>query len=169
MFFLGTSSSSAMAPSSAAATSPSSHRRWNDHPAGKSPMFSGRTSCTTRRTASGSACTYVMPAAAGEGGRLPVLVYFHGGGYCIGAPEQPMFHTFCLLAASELPAVVLSVHYRLAPEHRLPTAIDDGASFLSWLRGQAVLGADGRVRRKCEVRSFGKRGGRSPWRGVATR
>ncbi|KAL5227125.1 hypothetical protein ABZP36_015390 [Zizania latifolia] len=84
---------------------------------------------------------YVMPAAAGEGGRLPVLVYFHGGGYCIGAPEQPMFHTFCLRAASELPAVVLSVQYRLAPEHRLPTAIEDGAGFLSWLRGQAVLGA----------------------------
>ncbi|KAF0918245.1 hypothetical protein E2562_023328 [Oryza meyeriana var. granulata] len=79
--------------------------------------------------------------AAGEGGKLPVLVYFHGGGYCVGALEQPTFHTFCLRAANELPAVVLSVQYRLAPEHRLPTAIDDGAAFFSWLRGQAVLGA----------------------------
>uniref|UniRef100_A0A0D9UWW0 Alpha/beta hydrolase fold-3 domain-containing protein n=1 Tax=Leersia perrieri TaxID=77586 RepID=A0A0D9UWW0_9ORYZ len=75
--------------------------------------------------------------------RLPVLVYFHGGGYCIGAPDQPPFHNFCLRAAGELPAVVLSVQYRLAPEHRLPAAIDDGAAFFTWLRGQAAgAGAD---------------------------
>jgi acetyl esterase/lipase len=76
-------------------------------------------------------------------GKLPVLVYFHGGGYCVGSFAQPMFHTFCLRAAAELPAVVLSVQYRLAPEHRLPAAIDDGADFLSWLRGQAELAGAG--------------------------
>ncbi|XP_047058078.1 probable carboxylesterase 15 [Lolium rigidum] len=75
-------------------------------------------------------------------GKLPVLVYFHGGGYCVGSFAQPMFHTFCLRAAAELPAVVLSVQYRLAPEHRLPAAIEDGADFLSWLRAQATGGAD---------------------------
>lgn len=72
-------------------------------------------------------------------GKLPVLVYFYGGGYCIGSFTQPTFHSFCLRAAAELPAVVLSVQYRLAPEHRLPAAIHDGAAFLSWLRGQAEL------------------------------
>ncbi|XP_044336835.1 probable carboxylesterase 15 [Triticum aestivum] len=60
---------------------------------------------------------------------------------CLGSFAQPPFHTFCLRAAAELPAVVLSVQYRLAPEHRLPAAINDGAAFLSWLRGQAELGA----------------------------
>nr|CAB3476226.1 unnamed protein product [Digitaria exilis] len=81
-------------------------------------------------------------ASAGGGGegntKLPVLVYFHGGGYCIGAYDQPMFHSICQRFASELPAVVLSVSYRLAPEHRLPAAIDDAATFFSWLRAQAV-------------------------------
>ncbi|KAF0918238.1 hypothetical protein E2562_023321 [Oryza meyeriana var. granulata] len=81
------------------------------------------------------------PPTAGEGGKLPVLVYFHAGGYCFGALDQSIFHAFCLRAAYELPAVVLSVQYRLAPEHRLPAAIDDGVAFFSWLRGQAVLGA----------------------------
>uniref|UniRef100_A0A0D9UWX2 Alpha/beta hydrolase fold-3 domain-containing protein n=1 Tax=Leersia perrieri TaxID=77586 RepID=A0A0D9UWX2_9ORYZ len=86
--------------------------------------------------------TSMTTTAADDGGNLlPVLVYFHGGGYCLGSPEQSVFHGFCLRAAHELPAVVLSVQYRLAPEHRLPAAIDDGAAFLSWLRGQAVLGA----------------------------
>ncbi|KAE8774530.1 hypothetical protein D1007_53054 [Hordeum vulgare] len=82
------------------------------------------------------------PASSVAGGsKLPVLVYFHGGGYCLGSIAQPNFHSLCLRAAAEIPAVVLSVQYRLAPEHRLPAAIDDGASFLSWLRGQAGLGA----------------------------
>ncbi|GJN05755.1 hypothetical protein PR202_ga23417 [Eleusine coracana subsp. coracana] len=85
---------------------------------------------------------YRPPLAAGEEGnkKLPVLVYFHGGGYCVGAYDQPRFHSCCRRFAAELPALVLSVQYRLAPEHRLPAAIDDGATFLSWLRQQAELG-----------------------------
>ncbi|TVU21769.1 hypothetical protein EJB05_31427, partial [Eragrostis curvula] len=80
---------------------------------------------------------YRPTMAPGEGGnQLPVLVYFHGGGYCVGAYDQPMFHSCCQRFAAELPADVLSVQYRLAPEHRLPAAIEDGATFLSWLSDQ---------------------------------
>ncbi|KAL6627414.1 hypothetical protein ACP70R_031140 [Stipagrostis hirtigluma subsp. patula] len=85
---------------------------------------------------------YRPAGGGGEGGnKLPVLVYFHGGGYCIGAYDNPRFHSFCQRLADELPAVVLSVQYRLAPEHRFPAAIEDGATFLTWLGGQAALGA----------------------------
>ncbi|KAL6627412.1 hypothetical protein ACP70R_031138 [Stipagrostis hirtigluma subsp. patula] len=73
--------------------------------------------------------------------KLPVVVYFHSGGFCLGTFDQPNFHAGCLRLASELPAVVLSADYRLGPEHRLPAAIDDAAAALSWLRGQALLGA----------------------------
>ncbi|KAK3163920.1 hypothetical protein QOZ80_1AG0010220 [Eleusine coracana subsp. coracana] len=41
--------------------------------------------------------------------KLPVLVYFHAGGYCMGGPDQPMFHSCCQRFAAELPAVVLDV------------------------------------------------------------
>jgi acetyl esterase/lipase len=82
-------------------------------------------------------------AAAGEGRRkLPVLVYFHGGGYCLREYDQPMFHSCCQRFSADLPAVVLSVQYRRAPEDRLPAAIEDGATFLSWLATAALSGAE---------------------------
>ncbi|KAJ1287836.1 hypothetical protein BS78_02G041300 [Paspalum vaginatum] len=84
---------------------------------------------------------FVPSAGAGDGGgaeKLPVLVYFHGGGFCVGSFANPNFHASCLRLAAELPAVVLSADYRLAPEHRLPAAFDDAGRLLSWLRDQAA-------------------------------
>lgn len=80
------------------------------------------------------------PTAAS--GKLPVLVYFHGGGYIIGSFKMANFHACCLRLAGELPAVVLSADYRLAPEHRLPAALDDAATVISWVRGQAAAAGD---------------------------
>ena len=80
------------------------------------------------------------PTTAGgeeEGKKLPVLVYFHGGGFCIGSCTWPSFHAGCLRLAAELPAVVLSFDYCLAPEHRLPAAHEDAAAAL-WLRDQLL-------------------------------
>ncbi|CAL5091306.1 unnamed protein product [Urochloa decumbens] len=77
------------------------------------------------------------PAAAAGGGaakKLPVVVYFHGGGFCIGSYAWPIFHAACSRLAAGLDAVVVSADYRLAPEHRLPAAIDDAAAVLLWLR-----------------------------------
>ncbi|TVU41507.1 hypothetical protein EJB05_15033, partial [Eragrostis curvula] len=78
-----------------------------------------------------------------EGGskKLPVLVYFHGGGFCIASYEVPNFHADALRLAAELPALVLSADYPLAPEHRLPAAHDDAESVFAWLRAQAASGA----------------------------
>ena len=47
------------------------------------------------------------------------------------------FHAGTLSLAVELPALVLSADYRLAPEHRLPAAHRDAEAVLSWLRAQA--------------------------------
>ena len=78
----------------------------------------------------------------GEKKNLPVVVYFHGGGFCIGSFEHPSFHEVGLRIAHDLPAIVLSADYRLAPEHRLPAAHYDGGSVLLWLRRHAVSGSD---------------------------
>ncbi|CAL5076748.1 unnamed protein product [Urochloa decumbens] len=81
---------------------------------------------------------------AGGGGdgdaRIPVVAYFHGGGFCIGSGRWPNFHAWCLRLAAELPAVVLSFDYRLAPEHRIPAAQEDGAKAMSWLHATAAAG-----------------------------
>ncbi|OEL18784.1 hypothetical protein BAE44_0020195 [Dichanthelium oligosanthes] len=72
---------------------------------------------------------------AANDARMPVVAYFHGGGFCIGSRRWPSFHACCLRLAAELPAAVLSFDYRLAPEHRLPAAQEDGGKDMSWLQG----------------------------------
>ena len=78
--------------------------------------------------------------ASGDG-VLPVLLYFHGGGFTIGSIES--HDTLCRTLASLSGCAVVSVGYRLAPEHRFPTAVDDAWSATRWLAQHAAsLGLD---------------------------
>ncbi|TXI20761.1 MAG: alpha/beta hydrolase, partial [Ottowia sp.] len=75
--------------------------------------------------------------------RLPVLLYLHGGGFTIGSVES--HDTVCRVLAEQSGAAVLSLDYRLAPEHRFPTAVHDAWDALRWLAGEgaAALALDG--------------------------
>ncbi|KAG8381414.1 hypothetical protein BUALT_Bualt06G0119600 [Buddleja alternifolia] len=64
--------------------------------------------------------------------KQPLIVYIHGGGFILGSPSTPMFHKFCCDLANEITAVIVSVEYRLASEHRLPAAYDDCMEALHW-------------------------------------
>jgi acetyl esterase/lipase len=75
---------------------------------------------------------YRPRATSAASARVPVVAYFHGGGFCIGSCRWHVFHAWCLRLAAELPAVVASFDYRLAPEHRLPAAYDDAWAALRW-------------------------------------
>jgi acetyl esterase len=73
--------------------------------------------------------------------RLPVLLYLHGGGFTIGSIDT--HDTLCRELARLSGAAVVSLDYRLAPEHQFPTAVHDAWNGMQWLRGQgAVLGLD---------------------------
>ncbi len=61
---------------------------------------------------------------------LPVLVWFHGGGWVLGDLDSADFP--CRHLASESGCIVLSVNYRLAPEHVFPAAFDDCLAALHW-------------------------------------
>ncbi|KAL9237615.1 hypothetical protein vseg_012142 [Gypsophila vaccaria] len=58
--------------------------------------------------------------------RLPVLVYFHGGAFCLRSPESMVYHRYLNILASVAEVLIISVKYRLAPEHPLPAAYEDG-------------------------------------------
>ncbi|XVF76019.1 hypothetical protein PTKIN_Ptkin13bG0234100 [Pterospermum kingtungense] len=70
--------------------------------------------------------------------KLPIIIFFHGGGFCLGSRLWRTCHNSCLRLASGLNAIVVAPDYRLAPEHRLPAAMDDAVTVMNWLQGQAL-------------------------------
>ncbi|XP_057952732.1 carboxylesterase 1-like [Malania oleifera] len=67
-------------------------------------------------------------------GKLPVVFYYHGSGFIISSAASALTHDFCSEMAVHLPAAVVSIEYRLAPEHRLPAAYEDAVEALRWLK-----------------------------------
>jgi acetyl esterase len=76
---------------------------------------------------------YEIPARlyAPSQGRLPMLVYFHGGGFTIGSIDS--HDTLCRELARLAHCAVVSVGYRLAPEYKFPVAFDDAWDAIQWL------------------------------------
>lgn len=69
-----------------------------------------------------------------------VMLYFHGGGFCIG--DADTHHEFCHTLCAQTGWAVVSVDYRLAPEHAAPTALRDGIAAYHWLsQNSHLLGA----------------------------
>ena len=86
-----------------------------------------------RVDADGVAAEWVSTEA---GKQLPVILFFHGGGYCIGSAEthRDLVSRLCTATGAR----ALSVDYRLAPENPFPAAVDDGVAAYRWLRRQGV-------------------------------
>jgi acetyl esterase len=73
---------------------------------------------------------------------LPVVVYFHGGGWVIG--DIQTHDATCQQLATSVPAAVVSVDYRLAPEHPYPAPVEDCLAATRWVHEHGRdLGVDG--------------------------
>ena len=69
-------------------------------------------------------------------GVLPVMVYFHGGGWTIG--DLDSHDVLCRQLAQASGCAVVSVDYRLGPEHRFPAAVDDCVAATRWVQAHAA-------------------------------
>ena len=75
------------------------------------------------------------------GAALPALVFFHGGGWVMG--DLDTHDGVCRRLANAARAAVVSVDYRVAPEHKFPAAVDDALAAMRWIAEQAPsLGLD---------------------------
>jgi acetyl esterase len=91
--------------------------------------------------ADGDITVRVYAPAAASSARLPCHVYFHGGSFWLGTLDH--FDPICRGLVEDVGCVVVSVGYRLAPEHRFPTAPEDCFAALGWVVGHAAeLGVD---------------------------
>lgn len=96
-------------------------------------------------SAGGREMTARVYRPAGASGILPVLVFFHGGGFVVCNLET--HDPYCRALATEAGVIVVSVDYRLAPEHKFPAGVEDCLAATDWVLGHVEeLGGDsGRV------------------------
>lgn len=76
---------------------------------------------------------YANTTVADGGSHVPVIVYFHGGGFAYMGADSINYDDLCKRLAREIPAVVVSVNYRLSPEHRYPSQYEDGFDVLKFI------------------------------------
>ncbi|XP_051138512.1 probable carboxylesterase 2 [Andrographis paniculata] len=70
--------------------------------------------------------------------KLPVVVYIHGGAFCIGSTSTPVFHSFIAGVVERANVIAVSIDYRLAPETPLPAAYDDSWTAFQWIAAHAA-------------------------------
>lgn len=77
-----------------------------------------------------------QPAEPSWAEPAPALVYYHGGGFTVGSVDT--HDALCRMLARDGRCAVLSVDYRLAPEYKFPTAVEDAFDALTWLHAHAA-------------------------------
>jgi acetyl esterase/lipase len=105
------------------------------------PSLDARTGVASRDAvidqSTGLSARLYRPSHNGNAGRLPVLLYFHGGAFVVESAFDPVYHAYLNALAARAGVIAVSVNYRLAPEHSLPAAYDDSWTALQWVMSKS--------------------------------
>lgn len=82
-----------------------------------------------------------LPRLESRSEKLPILIWYHGGGFCMGSAFASGDHQFLNILASKAKILAVSVDYRIAPEHLLPAAYEDSWAAVRWVATHAVPGS----------------------------
>ncbi|XP_073065691.1 2-hydroxyisoflavanone dehydratase-like [Primulina eburnea] len=77
-----------------------------------------------------------LPKNASPAEKLPILLYFHGGGFVLESAFSELYQNHLNHLVAEANVVAVSLNYRLAPEHPLPIAFEDSWLALEWIASQ---------------------------------
>ncbi|KAI5660371.1 hypothetical protein M9H77_29164 [Catharanthus roseus] len=80
-----------------------------------------------------------LPKINNHDEKLPIIVYFHGAGFCLESAFKSFFHTYVKHFVAEAKAIAVSVEFRLAPENHLPAAYEDCWEALQWVASHVGL------------------------------
>ncbi|XP_010689777.2 probable carboxylesterase 7 [Beta vulgaris subsp. vulgaris] len=65
--------------------------------------------------------------------KLPILIYIHGGAFCLYSAYSSIYHNYINSLVSESGCIAISINYRLAPEHPMPLCYDDSLAATQWV------------------------------------
>lgn len=73
-----------------------------------------------------------LPKISRKNQRFPLLFYIHGGGFCTQSAFSSMYDSYIHKLTAEANVIIVSIDYRLAPEHLIPVCYDDSWGVLNW-------------------------------------
>ncbi|KAJ0076523.1 hypothetical protein Patl1_35327 [Pistacia atlantica] len=76
---------------------------------------------------------FIPTGVTKPGQRLHLMVFYHGGGFFMGTPFCSICNNFVLSLVAKADAIVVSLDYRLTPEHYVPIAYEDSWAALKWV------------------------------------
>ncbi|PIN20444.1 Arylacetamide deacetylase [Handroanthus impetiginosus] len=94
----------------------------------------------TPKPASNPETSIYLPKTTAAGGKLPLIIYIHGGAFSIQSAFSSLYHYYINELASESGSIVVSIEYRLAPEHPILAFYYDSYAAIKWVDSHSRAG-----------------------------
>ncbi|KAL3614195.1 hypothetical protein CASFOL_042269 [Castilleja foliolosa] len=108
------------------------------HPTSDEPTSTVKSKDVSINSETGLSVRILVPRRHDPPRRLPLVVYIHGGAFCVGSASSPVFHNFVSTIVEKANVIAVSIDYRLAPENPLPIAFDDSWAAFQWIAAHAA-------------------------------